>query len=263
MERTLIMKYQTNFTRGGFGYNATDGGDGSAGHLSSLRGKKRPPEFGVKISLAKKGKKTTYSYWRGKKQSPEAIEKRVAKLRGKKLSMEARQRQSLAQKGRSKSEAHKKAISKSLIGKSLGWQLTNQRRREIVENRKKKNAGIQKVLDDIQIIHDKILSGVSRAKLTEEYGVSKAYLNACVRKKFGKLPRQVPRGYLKKLTKRVIENFDQINSMLAQGFSMFELAEMYGTTASRFYGAVCRARKQFESGATSIENILKLSRAPK
>jgi aryl-alcohol dehydrogenase-like predicted oxidoreductase len=85
----------------------------------------------------------------------------------------------------------------------------------------------------------------------------------CVRKKFGKLPRQVPRGYLKKLTKRVIENFDQINSMLAQGFSMFELAEMYGTTASRFYGAVCRARKQFESGATSIENILKLSRAPK
>lgn len=54
-------------------YNGTCGGEGIFGAI-------RTPEWGINLSKSLKGRK---SYWKGKKQPPEMIEKRVAALIGK------------------------------------------------------------------------------------------------------------------------------------------------------------------------------------
>ena len=68
------------------GYNLTDGGEGREGY-------KLPEEVKQKISAAQKGRK-------GKKQSPEFIEKRISKIRGRKNTPETIAKMSDAAKKR-------------------------------------------------------------------------------------------------------------------------------------------------------------------
>ena len=80
--------------------NLTDGGDGTSGHVMLASGK-------AKLSASKTGRNLGKTPWNKGKTGV--------------FSSDARQRMSLAHRGKSFSDTHKQALSKSLKGRTITW----------------------------------------------------------------------------------------------------------------------------------------------
>ena len=139
-EVALIKYFQTNVCRYGddYGYNMTDGGEGSSGYIPSaetrakqskaLRGMPKSDEWRRKISEANTGK--THSQetrdkiskaHKGVKQSPETIARRAEALRGKVVSEETKARLREAHLGRKMSDEARAKMRDAAKNRGEEW----------------------------------------------------------------------------------------------------------------------------------------------
>lgn len=112
MEIFYISYWNTNKSKGGRGFNLTDGGGGRRGHKVSDATR-------AKISAANKGRKHTAeskAKMRGRKRTAEHRAKNSAANKGRKHTAEARARMSATLKGRKHTAEHRAKLSATLKG---------------------------------------------------------------------------------------------------------------------------------------------------